>query len=104
MALTLDFVGKLGVLRTKFLPGALHAIEGSLGSLLDYCSVFDLPLSQPLGLGRCLWRMLGLFYLCLMVLLGVILASVLFGVGLGSCGGIWLTDHWRCLVFMPFLV
>ena len=26
MALPLDFAGKLGVLRTKFLPGALHAI------------------------------------------------------------------------------
>ena len=29
MALPLDFAGKLRVLRTKFLPGALHAIEGS---------------------------------------------------------------------------
>ena len=29
MALPLGFVGKLRVLRTKFLPGALHAIEGS---------------------------------------------------------------------------
>ena len=29
MALPLDFVGKLRILRTKFLPGALHAIEGS---------------------------------------------------------------------------
>ena len=29
MALPLDFAGKLRILRTKFLPGALHAIEGS---------------------------------------------------------------------------
>ena len=29
MALPLDFAGKLRVLRTKFLPGALHAIEAS---------------------------------------------------------------------------
>ena len=29
MALPLNFAGKLQVLRTKFLPGALHAIEGS---------------------------------------------------------------------------
>ena len=29
MALPLDFVGKLRVLRTKFLPGALHAIDAS---------------------------------------------------------------------------
>ena len=28
-ALPLDFAGKLTVLRTKFLPGALHTIEGS---------------------------------------------------------------------------
>ena len=29
MALPLDFAGKLRILRTKFLPGALRAIEGS---------------------------------------------------------------------------
>ena len=29
MALPLDFAGKLRILRTKFLPGALHAIEAS---------------------------------------------------------------------------
>ena len=33
MALPLGFAGKLRVLRTKFLPGALHAIEGSRISL-----------------------------------------------------------------------
>ena len=33
MALPLGFVGELRVLRTKFLPGALHAIEGSRVSL-----------------------------------------------------------------------
>ena len=58
----------------------------------------------PLGLGRCLWLMLVLFCLCLIVLLGVIFASLLSGVGLGSCGDIWLTDHWRNLAFTPFLV
>ena len=35
MALPLDFAGKLRVLRTKFLPGALHAVEGArISSLL----------------------------------------------------------------------
>ena len=35
MALPLDFVGKLRVLRTKLLPGALHAVEGArISSLL----------------------------------------------------------------------
>ena len=29
MALPLTFAGKLGILRTKFLPGALHAVEAS---------------------------------------------------------------------------
>ena len=29
MALPLDFTGKLRILRTKFLPGALHAVEAS---------------------------------------------------------------------------
>ena len=34
MALPLDFAGKLRVLRTKFLPGALHGIEGARISAL----------------------------------------------------------------------
>ena len=35
MALPLNFAGKLRVLRTKFLPGALHAVEGArISSLL----------------------------------------------------------------------
>ena len=35
-ALPLDFAGKLAVLRTKFLPGALHAVEASR---ISFCLV-----------------------------------------------------------------
>ena len=36
MALPLDFSGRLRILRTKFLSGALHAIEGSR---ISFCSL-----------------------------------------------------------------
>ena len=52
MALPLDFAVKLGVLRTKFLPGALHGIDASvlsLGLLHRLRSAF-----QRSGLERCL--------------------------------------------------
>ena len=51
MALPLDFAGKLRVLRTKFLPGALHAIEASRISFSLWRD-FGLPLSLLSGLRK----------------------------------------------------
>ena len=81
-AFPLDFAGKLTVLRTKFLPGALHAIEGS-GVSFRLLQILMLP-----GLGRCRWLTFALSYLCWTVLLVATLGSFLFGVGLDFFVGI----------------
>ena len=99
MALPLGFVGKLRVLRTKFLPGALHAIEGSRISF----ALLQRLLFLLVGLRKCLWLMLVRFCPCWMGLLVVILGSTLSGAGFGFLGGTWLIVLWRLLGFTLFL-
>ena len=99
-ALPLSFHGRLGVLRSMFIPGALHGIEASF---LADCSVRKLRsavLQGFLGPVGGLLLMWVLFSVCWMVLLVVTLLFVLFGFVLGNCVGIWLFGLRRFLGFI----
>ena len=93
LALPLDFAGRLMVLRTKFLPGALHGIEASslsLGLLRRLRSAFVSAVwSRRMPLAH-----IGAV-LCFMGLLVVILDFIPSGEGLGYFVGIWLIGHLR---------
>ena len=82
MALPLDCAGKLRVLRTNFLPGALHAII-SFSLLQKLRTAFV----SAVWSRRCLWRMLVPFCLYWMVLLAVTQGSMWSGAGFGFLGG-----------------
>ena len=83
-ALPLDFAGKLRVLRSTFLPGALHGID----SLLALCERLGPLLFLRSGLGGCLLRILGLCGPVWMGLLVLLLGFMLFGLGFGFFVGL----------------
>ena len=57
-ALLSDFAGTLGIMRTKFFPGALHGIAQPLLFLLLCFQRLGLLLYLLFGLGGCLWLIL----------------------------------------------
>ena len=74
--LPLDFHGRLSVIRSKFIPGALHGIEASFladASRSVSCALLSLRLSAPVV---SLWPMSELCLVCWMGLRVVILLSV----------------------------
>ena len=82
-ALPLDFHGRVRVVRSMYLPAALHGIEASLAS-------FGLPFIGLCGLVVSLWLVLVLSLACWMGPLGVTQQSVLSGFGFVYFVGIWL--------------
>ena len=78
--LPLDFHGRLWVIRTMLIPGALHGVEASF--------LADAPCVRLCGLVDNLWPVLGQCPVCLMVGLVVIGLFVLFGSGFVCCVGI----------------
>ena len=105
-ALPLDYRGKLRILRTMYVPAALHGIEASLLSQSNLVKL-RLLLSGLVGLVSLRCRILALCWACWMGLSVLIRVLVLFGSGFGCCVGILLIDllsllglggFWRWLV------
>ena len=83
-ALPLEFGSKLRILRTVFIPAALHGAEASLVSEWNICTVFvgSVELSFVLaGLVICLLLILELSFLCLVGRWALTLPFTLSGVG-----------------------
>ena len=101
-ALTLDFHGRVRVVRSRYLPAALHGIEASLLASDSLCklrsSVHRVVWSrrQPLA---CVGAVLSL----LDGLTGCGPLSVWSGVGFVCCVGIWLYGLLRLVVLIVFL-
>ena len=79
-ALPLDFNGRVRVVRSMYLPAALHGIEASLLASEAYGSFVPLFIGWY-GLVVSLWLVLVLSLACWMGLLGVILLFAWFGSG-----------------------
>ena len=88
-ALPLDFHGRVRVVRSMYLPAALHGIEASLLAS-DSLRNFDLLFIRLSGLVVNLWLMLVPFLVCWMGLLVVTLHFVWSGFVFVYFVGIWL--------------
>ena len=97
-ALPLHFHGRLGILRSMFIPGALHGIEASF---LAESSVRKLRSALGLlGLDVSLLLMWVQFSVCWMVLLVVTLLFVSYGFVFVRCVGTWLSGLRRFIGFI----
>ena len=104
MALPLDFAGTLRVLRTKFLPGALHAIEASRISFSLLERLRTAFVSAVWCKKNAIGAYWGYFVFCWMVRRAVTLGSMWFGASLGFFVDILRTTLWRFLGCIAYFV